>query len=129
MAKNLTEKQEKFLDLLFGEARGSAAEAKKLAGYATSMPSTTIVSALEEEIADRTKKMIASLGPKAAFAMLDVLENPTGLGNKDRITVAKDFLDRAGFKPQEKVEIKSETPLFILPPKESNNDEDEDTST
>lgn len=129
MGKALTEKQEKFLELLFGESRGDAAEAKRLAGYATSMPSTTVVNALQDEITERTKKLIASLGPKAAFAMLDVLDNPTSLGNKDKITVAKDFLDRAGFKPQDKVEISTETPLFILPPKENNDDETEDSST
>jgi len=34
MARNLTEKQRKFLDVLFEEAQGSPVKALKLAGYA-----------------------------------------------------------------------------------------------
>jgi hypothetical protein len=34
MARNLTEKQQKFLDVLFEEAKGDPVQAKKLAGYA-----------------------------------------------------------------------------------------------
>jgi hypothetical protein len=33
MARTLTDKQQKFLDVLFDDARGSLVEAKKLAGY------------------------------------------------------------------------------------------------
>ena len=49
--------------------------------------------------------------------MMHVLENPTDLGNKEKMAAAKDFLDRAGFVKTEKVEVRSESPLFILPPK------------
>ena len=33
MARQLTEKQQKFLDVLFDQAGGNVVEAKKLAGY------------------------------------------------------------------------------------------------
>jgi len=33
MARNLTDRQKKFLDVLFEEANGDAVTAKKLAGY------------------------------------------------------------------------------------------------
>jgi hypothetical protein len=36
---------------------------------------------------------------------------------KEKMAAAKDILDRAGFKATDKVEVKSETPLFILPAK------------
>jgi len=49
--------------------------------------------------------------------MLDVMQNPTDLGNKEKMAAAKDLLDRAGFVKTDKVEVKSESPLFILPPK------------
>ena len=49
--------------------------------------------------------------------MLDVMQNPTDLGNKEKMSAAKDLLDRAGFVKTDKVEIKAESPLFILPPK------------
>lgn len=116
MARNLTEKQEKFLDALFGEAKGNAAQARKIAGY-ESTNTQEIVQALKEEIYERTKALIASSGPKAAFSVLDILENPTDLGNKDKLAAAKDLLDRAGFKPQDKVEVSATNPLFILPEK------------
>jgi hypothetical protein len=34
------------------------------------------------------------------------------------MAAAKDFLDRAGHKGADKIEIKAESPIFILPPKE-----------
>ena len=39
MARNLTEKQQKFLDVLFEEAGGNLVKAKKLAGYADAVTS------------------------------------------------------------------------------------------
>ena len=50
--------------------------------------------------------------------MQHVLENPTDLGNKERMLAAKDVLDRSGFKATDKVEVSSTNPLFILPPKD-----------
>ena len=118
MSRTLTEKQEKFLAVLFEEARGIPARATELAGYAAGTASTTIMNTLQEEIADLTKKFIATRGPQAAFSMIDVMQNPTDLGNKEKMAAAKDLLDRAGFVKTDKVEVKSESPLFILPPKE-----------
>tara|TARA_R100000544_G_C2221631_1_gene57934 strand:+ start:1043 stop:1408 length:366 start_codon:yes stop_codon:yes gene_type:complete len=121
MARNLTEKQEMFLGFLFGDARGNAMKAIKLSGYAEGTSSASILETLEAEIAERTKSLIATRGPQAAYSMLDVMENPTDLGNKEKMAAAKDLLDRAGFVKTEKVEVKAESPLFILPPK-SNED-------
>ena len=98
MGRTLTSKQEKFLAVLFEEARGIPARAT--------------------EIADLTKKFIATRGPQAAFSLLDVMQNPTDLGNKEKMAAAKDLLDRAGFVKTDKVEVKSDSPLFILPPKD-----------
>lgn len=118
--KTLTEKQEAFLDALFGEAKGNAAEAVKMAGYAEGTATSTIVGALQEEIAERTRNMITSSSTRAVFEMYDLFDQPAKLGSKEIIAVAKDFLDRAGFSKTDKVEVKSASPLFILPPKDSN---------
>ena len=40
MARNLTEKQQKFLDVLFEEAGGNLSTARKLAGYADGVAAT-----------------------------------------------------------------------------------------
>ena len=119
MARNFTEKQQKFLDVLFEEAQGNPSKAMKLAGYAQGIGSTSVLNVLQDEVAELTKKFLATRGPQAAWSMMDILNNPTELGNKEKMAAAKDLLDRAGFVKTEKVEVKAESPLFILPPKEN----------
>lgn len=117
MNKELTEKQQKFLDVLFEEARGNFAVAKSLAGYSDDYSVSRVVNSLQDELLELTKKFIATRGARAAWAMMEVLDNPTDLGNKEKMAAAKDFLDRAGHKASDKLEVKTETPLFILPEK------------
>jgi|TARA_R110000787_G_scaffold128139_1_gene239856 hypothetical protein len=117
MTRNLTEKQQKFLDVLFEEAQGNPVKALKIAEYAHGVSSTTVLNALQDEVAELTKKFISTRGPQAAWSLMEVLNNPTDLGNKEKMAAAKDLLDRAGFVKTEKVEVKTESPLFILPPK------------
>jgi len=119
MTKQLTEMQQKFLDVLFEEARGDYVKAKKLAGYSDNYSTKHIVEALEDEIADLTKKFITRVGVKAAYSMYEVIVDPTALGNKEKMIAAKDLLDRGGFKAKDEVKVESDTPLFILPSKKS----------
>ena len=121
MARQLTEKQQKFLDVLFEEAKGNPVTAKKLAGYSENNSTSSITSSLQEEIADLTNKFIATRETKAAYSLAQVIDNPTDLGNKERMIAAKDILDRGGFTKTDKVEVTSASPLFILPPKENEN--------
>ena len=118
--KKLTEKQQKFIDVLFEEAKGNPVEAKRLAGYADSVSSTSITGVLQDEIYEATKRYIASSGTRVAYGMMEVFNDPTQLGNKEKIAVAKAFLDRAGFVKTDKIEVKAESPLFILPAKNEN---------
>lgn len=121
--RNLTEKQKRFLEVLFEEAQGSFVEAKRLAGYSDNVYTQSIVDSLEEEIFELTKKYISKLGVKAVWSMQEVMMNPTDLGNKEKMAAAKDILDRGGFKPTEKLDVKSDTPVFILPAKVEEIDE------
>ena len=121
--RKLTEKQQKFLDVLFEEAQGNFVTAKRLAGYSENVYTKHIVDTLEEEIYELTKKYISKLGVKAAWSLQEVMSNPTDLGNKEKMAAAKDILDRGGFKPTEKVDVKSDTPVFILPAKTKDSDE------
>jgi hypothetical protein len=118
MAKNLTERQQLFLDVLFEEAQGDFVKAKKLAGYSDNYATSSIVQGLEDEIAELTKKFIARIGTKAAYSLFEVMSDPTALGNKEKMAAAKDLLDRGGFKAKDEVKIESASPLFILPAKE-----------
>ena len=122
MTRNLTEKQQKFLDVLFEEAGGNLVTAKKLAGYADAVTSRQVAEPLAEEIAELTKKFIASSATKAAYSMFEIMNNPTDLGNKEKMAAAKDVLDRGGFVKTEKVEVTAASPLFILPQKDNENE-------
>jgi len=117
MARNLTEKQQKFLEVLFDGAEGNLAKAKKLAGYAEGVSTKQVVDPIAEHIADITKRFIATSTTKAAYSMFEVMNNPTDLGNKEKMVAAKDLLDRGGFAKTEKVEVSAANPLFILPEK------------
>jgi len=121
MAKNLTENQVKFLEVLFDEAGGDVVKAKKLAGYSENTPTRLIVDALKDEIFDATKTYMSRIGPKAAVAFGQALVDPTELGVKEKMQAAKEVLDRAGIVKTERVEVQSSGGLFILPPKDSND--------
>lgn len=121
MAKKITEKQSAFLDFLFGSAEGNAYKAKVMAGYSPDYPTSALVKVVEDEIVERTRRYLVEHGPKAVFALVSVLDDPAQLGVKHKVTVAKDLLDRIGVVKTEKLEVKSNG-VFILPPKESDDD-------
>jgi hypothetical protein len=57
--------------------------------------------------------------PKAAVAMINAIDDPTELGLKEKMSAAKDLLDRAGLVKTEKVQVESSTGgVMILPAKE-----------
>ena len=123
MARNLTEKQQRFLEVLFDEAGGDVVAAKKLAGYNEASSTTAIVEALKDEIADKTRTYFARTAPKAAMAMMGAINDPTELGIKEKMSAAKDLLDRAGLGKVDKVDVTSSSGgIFYLPPKEGSNE-------
>lgn len=113
----MTDMQEKFLEALFGDAKGNVREAMRLAGYSDNTTTKEVVDPLKKEIEERTRDYIALAGPKAISTMMGVLSGEETLGVREKIAAAKDFLDRAGFGKVEKIEVESKTPLFILPAK------------
>ena len=125
MARQLTEKQQKFLDVLFDEAGGDMVAAKKLAGYADTTPTTEIVKGLKEEILEATQMYMARNAPKAALAMTGALYDPTELGIRDKMSAAKELLDRVGLVKTEKMEVKASGGVMLMPPK-ANTEEDDD---
>lgn len=119
----MTENQQKFLEALFGEAKGNHRKAMRIAGYSDNTAIQEVVGPLEKEIEEMTRKYIAQMGPRAVTTMMGILDGTETLGIKEKIAVAKDFLDRAGFGKVEKIEVESKSPLFILPPKSKDEDE------
>jgi hypothetical protein len=117
----MTEKQQKFLDVLYEEAEGDIRVAMRLAGYGDNTPRKVVLEPLRDEIAELTRKFIAETSTKAVYAMYSMIENPTQLGAKEKMIASKDLLDRAGFGKVDKVEVKADKPLFILPAKEDDD--------
>lgn len=117
--RELTEKQAKFLEALFGEANGDYTQAMKLAGYANPQQHMMVMKPLREEIIERATMMLAANAPKAAFKLGGLLDNPTELGAKEIVSVAREILDRVGIVKVDKQELKVEAPhgLFFLPAK------------
>ena len=122
MARTLTERQQRFLDVLFDDAGGDVVQAKKLAGYGDNSSTTAIVEALKDEIAEKTRTYFARTAPKAAVSLLGALQDPTQLGIKEKMIAAKDVLDRAGLGKVDKVDVTSGGGIFYLPPKEGANE-------
>ena len=122
MARTLTERQQRFLDVLFDDAGGDVVQAKKLAWYGDNSSTTSIVEALKDEIAEKTRTYFARTAPKAAFALMGALQDPTQLGIKEKMIAAKDVLDRAGLGKVDKVDVTSGGGIFYLPPKEGTNE-------
>lgn len=117
MARELTEQQQKFLDVLFTEAGGNLVLAKKLAGYSDNTPTRNITNGLKAEIIEATQMYIATHAPKAAIAVISAIEDPTELGIKDKLSAAKDLLDRAGLVKTDKVQVEASNGVMILPAK------------
>ena len=118
--KGLTDTQEKFLDALFGEAKGNPKKAGELAGYSEhSYPK--VVRSLKSEIVSRAEGYLATHSAKAATKMVDMLEEDgTTPHAAIRLEAAKQILDRIGIAKKEKIDIsmKAVHGLFILPAKE-----------
>mgnify|MGYP003648379058 FL=1 len=122
MARQLTENQQNFLEVLFDQAGGDVVTAKKLSGYSDNTPTRIIVESLKEEIMDATRSYFARTAPRAAFALGNAMNDPTELGIKEKMVAAKDLLDRAGLTKTDKVDIQAASGVFYLPPKEGANE-------
>lgn len=123
MAKQLTEKQNDFLNALFGEAVGDHRLAMDIAGYSPSTTIRDVTLGLQEEILQGSREYLAVNAPKAAVAITGIIDDPTELGNRDKLTAAKDVLDRAGVIKQEKIEVSAPSGLFILPAKKKDDND------
>ena len=117
--KQLTEKQESFLENLFGQARGNPREAAKLAGYDEN-GYQKVVKSLKQEIIERAEGVLATHSPKAVMGMVNVLDDDGSVpGANTRLEAAKQILDRVGISKTERIDVNAKVQhgIFILPPK------------
>jgi len=123
VSKNLTEKQSAFLSVLFDEAGGDVVKAKLLAGYAESTSTTEIIRGLRDEVLDATQLFMARNAPRAAMAMVSGITDPTELGIKEKMSAAKELLDRSGLVKTEKLQVESSGGIMLLPAKNTSDDD------
>ena len=124
MARQLTDKQQILLNVLFEEAGGDLVQAKKLAGYADTSSTADIVKGLKEEILEATQMYMARNAPKAAMAMVGGLYDPTELGIRDKMSAAKELLDRTGLVKTEKMQVEASGGVMLMQPKAAIEEED-----
>jgi hypothetical protein len=124
MARELTEKQSRFLEVLFEQAHGDVVRAKELAGYSENSPTSEIIKGIKDEIMERTQLYMARNAPRAAMSIVSGMVDPTELGLRDKLSAAKDLLDRVGLVKTEKVQVEATNGLMILPPKEKEPEQD-----
>lgn len=123
----MTPKQKVFINALFGEAQGNYRAAMDIAEYSKNTSINDVLKGCEEEIISSSKNFLAANAPKAAMAIVGVIDDPVEMGTRDKLAAAKDVLDRIGVSKTDKIEVKSPQGIFILPRK--NDDEDVDDGT
>lgn len=123
--EKLTEKQQAFVDHLFGDAQGCPYTALRMAGYSETSRLSVILKSpkLREAVTEATQMYMAMHGPKAAIAMTGLVDDPAQLGAQTKLAAAEKVLDRAGVGKTERLDISSTegVGVFVLPAK----DEDE----
>jgi hypothetical protein len=118
--KKLSERQEKFIEALLGEAKGNVRQAMRIAGYSDTTAIREAMAPVAEEVAEAAQMLLALNAPKAALGMVGVLDDPSSLGARNVVAAAKELLDRAGVVKKEKVEVSGPAgSMFILPPNQS----------
>ena len=124
MARKLTERQQKFIDALFADANGNIKDAKIIAGYSPNTNNNEIITALKDEILDATQTYMAGNAPKAAVAMVTGIDDPTQLGIRDKMSAAKELLDRTGLIKTEKVQVEASGGVMLMPTKKPTKEDD-----
>ena len=116
--KNLTEKQQLFLDKII-ETKGDLSKASELAGYSGNYHQ--VLKSLKEEVIDLASDVLARAAPQAAFKLLDVLnsDKPISQAN-NKLQAAQTILDRVGLGKSDRVQVDHNVSggIFILPEKE-----------
>lgn len=124
--RQLTELQERFLKELLN-CNGNITEACKRAGYSENTDPHLIAKSLKDEIIELTKDYLSTNGVKAALSLTSVLDDPTAMGNREKIKAATELLDRVGVYKTEKVEHSGlENSVVLLPPKNARTDKEAD---
>ena len=115
--RNLTEKQEAFLDNLV-ETGGDFKKSAELAGYSGNH--YQILKSLKNEVVDLASDVLAREAPTAAFKLIEIMKSnkPVPQAN-NKLQAAQTILDRAGVVKTDKLDVNHNVSggIFILPEK------------
>jgi len=117
--RELTEKQQKFLDCLI-QTGGDPKYAAELAGYAEGSY-FQVIKSLKNEIIELASHILAQSAPKAAIKLVQVLDSDEPIPQANvKLQAAQTILDRTGLGKQDKLDVNVQSEggaLFILPAK------------
>ena len=118
--RKLTEKQEKFLDALSGEASGDIKTALQIAGYEDTSY-YAVVKSLRQEIIDTANTILAQSAPRAAQKLVQVLESDKPIPQVNaKLQAAQTLLDRVGVGKVDRVDVNHNVNsggIFLMPDK------------
>ena len=101
--KKLTERQEKFLDVLGGEAKGDLRKSIILAGYEETSY-YAVIKSLRQQIVDVANTILAHSAPKAAQSLVTVLDR-VGVSKKEHLNVSHNVTGGIFLLPDKKETI------------------------
>ncbi len=117
-AKELTEKQQSFLDNLI-ETGGDPKKAAELAGYSGNYHQ--VIKSLRQEVIELASDVLARSAPAAAFKLVDIMNSDRPIPQvSNKLTAAQTILDRVGVSKSDKLDVTHSMGggIFILPEKE-----------
>ena len=117
--RNLTEKQQSFLDNLV-ETRGDFKKSAELAGYQGNH--YQVIHTLKQEIVDLASDVLAWEAPSAAFKLIEVMKDSDAIPQANiKLQAAQTILDRVGVVKKEKLDVNHNVSggIFILPQKDT----------
>lgn len=116
----LTEKQEKFLEIIFSEEfSGNLNEAKVAAGYSQATLLKDVVKGVSKHILSYADSILAVKVPKCLRNIEAVMDSPDKKGAKTKLDATLAWMDRAGLCKKERLEIEMKQPdgIIVLPAK------------
>ena len=133
--REATKQQKLFIDEYLKLRKSNATQAAINAGYSPRSASSQASQLLNNPkvlkyLEEREKAIIQELQEEFMFdalearkVMYEIMKNPMA-DDRDRLNAAKDFLDRAGFKPTDRVDIEGNVGVTIIDDISSDEDEE-----
>lgn len=115
--KNLTEKQQSFLDNLV-VTKGDFKKAAELAGYSGNYHQ--VIKSLKEEVIELASDVLARSAPQAAFKLVEIMNTDKPVPQvSNKLQAAQTILDRVGVAKRDRLDVthKAAGGIFILPEK------------